>query len=50
MNQVTADASAGTYSTTPAVLDSTLSYLRTTNVSVQTIDQALDEVIPQLGN
>lgn len=38
------------YSVTPKNLDSELSYIKSTNVSVKTVDQALATIKPQLSN
>lgn len=47
-HEVTANAADPTYAVTPANLDAELSAIKTSGVAVKTVQQALDEIVPQL--
>ena len=47
-HEVTASAEDPTYAVTPANLDAELNIVKQSGVTVKTVDQALDEIVPQL--
>jgi len=47
-HEVTATAEDPTYAVTPANLDAELNIVKQSGVTVKTVDQALDEIVPQL--
>lgn len=47
-HEVTTTAADSTYAVTPANLDAELSFVQQSGVTVKTVDQALDEIVPQL--